>query len=138
MFQQLTRCSGFILHFRRSGIVSLFFCGIVMAHYAMYNVSKTTQTSSHHVFKSFAMLAETFVFGYLGIYAGIHLEKLDQNWSFLMIVFSLVCSHLPFCCQWTKRVLSARLKVGCGARLCTLLPSAIIWACSQDSGDFFF
>lgn len=73
-----------------SGIVSLFFCGIVLAHYAFYNVSRTTQTSSHHVFKSFAMIAETFVFAYLGIYAGIHLERLDQSWSVLMILFTVL------------------------------------------------
>lgn len=73
-----------------SGIVSLFFCGIGLAHYAFYNVSRTTQTSSHHVFKSFAMIAETFVFAYLGIYAGIHLERLDQSWSILMILFTLL------------------------------------------------
>lgn len=73
-----------------SGIVSLFFCGVVMAHYTMYNISTATQTSTSTAFRSFATLSETFVFAYLGIYAGISLESLDQNWSVLMILFALL------------------------------------------------
>ena len=61
-----------------------------MAHYALYNVSATTQISAQNVYKSFAMLAETFVFSYLGIFAGISLEELDQKWSAGMILFAIV------------------------------------------------
>eukprot|EP01012_Entosiphon_sulcatum_P016727 TRINITY_DN21618_c0_g1_i1.p1 TRINITY_DN21618_c0_g1~~TRINITY_DN21618_c0_g1_i1.p1 ORF type:complete len:690 (-),score=110.74 TRINITY_DN21618_c0_g1_i1:130-2166(-) len=50
-----------------SGIVSIMFCGIVMAHYTYNNLSDAAQTMSRKMFKVFAALAETFVFVYLGL-----------------------------------------------------------------------
>lgn len=50
-----------------SGIMSLFFCGITMAHYNSYNLSKESQVTAEHIFKSFALVAEFFVFLYMGM-----------------------------------------------------------------------
>ncbi|KAJ0398512.1 hypothetical protein P43SY_004091 [Pythium insidiosum] len=50
-----------------SGIMSLFFCGITMAHYNSYNLSKESQVTAEHIFKSFALTAEFFVFLYMGM-----------------------------------------------------------------------
>lgn len=40
-----------------SGIMSLFFCGIVLSHYNWYNLSRESQVASAHVFKAFAMVS---------------------------------------------------------------------------------
>ncbi|KAF4032219.1 Sodium/hydrogen exchanger family [Phytophthora infestans] len=45
-----------------SGIMSLFFCGLIMAHYNSYNLSKPSQVTAEHIFKSFALVSEFFVF----------------------------------------------------------------------------
>uniref|UniRef100_H3GEB2 Cation/H+ exchanger transmembrane domain-containing protein n=1 Tax=Phytophthora ramorum TaxID=164328 RepID=H3GEB2_PHYRM len=50
-----------------SGIMSLFFCGIIMAHYNSYNLSKPSQVTAEHIFKSFALVSEFFVFLYMGM-----------------------------------------------------------------------
>lgn len=39
-----------------SGIMALFFCGIVLSHYNWYNLSRESQVGSSHVFKAFAMV----------------------------------------------------------------------------------
>jgi solute carrier family 9 (sodium/hydrogen exchanger), member 8 len=46
---------------KMSGVMALFFCGIAMGHYAYFNLSKTTQTSTTHAYASFALIAETFL-----------------------------------------------------------------------------
>lgn len=37
-----------------SGIMALFFCGIIMQHYCFHNLSKSSQITSHNAFASFA------------------------------------------------------------------------------------
>lgn len=55
--------------FELSGIVAILFCGIVMAKYTRDNLSKEAQTLTARQFKVVALLAETFVFVYLGMAA---------------------------------------------------------------------
>lgn len=50
-----------------SGIMALFFCGIVLAHYNSYNLSETAQVGAEVIFQSLAHVAETFVFLYMGM-----------------------------------------------------------------------
>lgn len=50
-----------------SGIMSLFFCGIILSHYNSYNLSSTSQITAHNIFKSLAVLSEYFVFLYIGM-----------------------------------------------------------------------
>ena len=54
-----------LLH--QSGIISLLFCGITMAHYGWYNLSPQGQTTSSVVFQFLGFIAEGFVFCYLGL-----------------------------------------------------------------------
>lgn len=50
-----------------SGIITLLTCGIVMAHYAWYNLSPQGKQSSTVVFQFLGFMAEGFVFSYLGL-----------------------------------------------------------------------
>lgn len=50
-----------------SGIMSLFFNGIVLSHYNSYNLSPISQVTAHNIFKSLAVLSEYFVFLYIGM-----------------------------------------------------------------------
>ena len=67
-----------------SGIVAILFCGMVMAHYTVPNLSPETAMNSKVVFKVLATLAETFVFIYMGV--AMFLE--EEKWS--MVPFVLV------------------------------------------------
>ena len=50
-----------------SGIVSLFFCAIVMSHYTKYNISQNSQIITVSGFKTIAFMAEAAIFAYLGV-----------------------------------------------------------------------
>jgi len=65
-----------------SGIVAILFCGMVMAHYTVPNLSPETATNSKVVFKVLATLAETFVFIYMGV--AMFLE--EEKWSMVPFV----------------------------------------------------
>ena len=60
-----------------SGIVAILFCGIVMAHYTLPNLSADSQRNTQIIFKVLATLAETFVFIYMGV--AMFLES--QAWA---------------------------------------------------------
>ncbi|XP_057529458.1 sodium/hydrogen exchanger 4 [Amaranthus tricolor] len=49
-----------------SGILTVFFCGIVMSHYAWYNITENSRTTTRHIFASMSFIAETFIFLYVG------------------------------------------------------------------------
>ena len=50
-----------------SGIISLFVCGIVMAHYTFHNLSEESQKGTVLAFDTVGYLAEALVFAYLGL-----------------------------------------------------------------------
>jgi sodium/hydrogen exchanger 8 len=50
-----------------SGIVAILFCGMAMARYARPNLSRPARILSARMFKVIALIAETFVFCYLGM-----------------------------------------------------------------------
>lgn len=50
-----------------SGIMSLFFCGMVMSHYNNYNLSSSSKITATYMFKSLGTLCEFYVYLYLGI-----------------------------------------------------------------------
>ncbi|WVY94625.1 hypothetical protein V8G54_033713, partial [Vigna mungo] len=57
-----------------SGIITVFFCGILMSHYAWYNVTETSRITTRHVFATMSFIAETFIFLYVGMDA-LDIEK---------------------------------------------------------------
>ena len=50
-----------------SGIMALFFQGIVLSHYNAYNLSPRAHVASEQIFSTFATLTETIVFVYMGM-----------------------------------------------------------------------
>uniref|UniRef100_T1K816 Sodium/hydrogen exchanger n=1 Tax=Tetranychus urticae TaxID=32264 RepID=T1K816_TETUR len=50
-----------------SGIMAILFNGIVMSHYAHYNLSPVTQITMQQTLRTLAFISETCVFAYLGL-----------------------------------------------------------------------
>ena len=72
-----------------SGILSIFFQGVVLSHYNSYNLSATAHVASEQIFSTFATLTENIVFIYMGM--GVFTGRF-QNWD---IKFSILA--LTFC-----------------------------------------
>ncbi|KAL9235094.1 hypothetical protein vseg_009889 [Gypsophila vaccaria] len=61
-----------------SGILTVFFCGIVMSHYTWHNVTESSRVTTKHAFATLSFLAETFIFLYVGM------DALDiEKWRFV-------------------------------------------------------
>jgi len=67
-----------------SGIMALFFNGVVLSHYNKYNLSMVAHVATEQIFSTFATLTETIVFVYMGM--GVFTGGF-QNWD---LVFSIV------------------------------------------------
>ncbi|XP_057855358.1 sodium/hydrogen exchanger 1 isoform X2 [Cryptomeria japonica] len=50
-----------------SGILTVFFCGIVMSHYTWHNVTQSSRITTRHAFATMSFIAETFIFLYVGM-----------------------------------------------------------------------
>uniref|UniRef100_A0A0E0EFU9 Sodium/hydrogen exchanger n=5 Tax=Oryza TaxID=4527 RepID=A0A0E0EFU9_9ORYZ len=60
-----------------SGILTVFFCGIVMSHYTWHNVTESSRVTTKHAFATLSFIAETFLFLYVGM------DALDiEKWEF--------------------------------------------------------
>eukprot|EP00249_Psilotum_nudum_P011860 c23429_g1_i1 orf=170-1846(+) len=53
--------------FYLSGILTVFFCGIVMSHYTWHNVTESSRITTRHTFATLSFIAETFIFLYVGM-----------------------------------------------------------------------
>ncbi|XP_074568322.1 sodium/hydrogen exchanger 1-like [Curcuma longa] len=61
-----------------SGILTVFFCGIVMSHYTWHNVTEGSRITTKHTFATLSFIAETFLFLYVGM------DALDiEKWRFV-------------------------------------------------------
>ncbi|KAL8522829.1 hypothetical protein ACS0TY_012964 [Phlomoides rotata] len=60
--------------FDLSGILTVFFCGIVMSHYTWHNVTPSARVTTKHAFATLSFIAETFIFLYVGMDA-LDVEK---------------------------------------------------------------
>ncbi|KAF4347557.1 hypothetical protein G4B88_009752 [Cannabis sativa] len=84
--------------FNLSGILTVFFCGILMSHYAWHNVAETSRITTRNVFAMMSFVAETFIFLYVGMDA-LDMEKWKMSklnfstsisiWSTLILLVSL-------------------------------------------------
>ncbi|KAK1561093.1 hypothetical protein Q3G72_034338 [Acer saccharum] len=50
-----------------SGILTIFFCGIVMSHYTWHNITESSRRTTKHGFATLSFIAETFIFLYVGM-----------------------------------------------------------------------
>ena len=74
-----------------SGIMALFFNGIVLSHYNSYNLSSTAHVASEQIFATLATVTETIVFLYMGmaVFSG-RFKDWDVLFSFLALTFCLL------------------------------------------------
>jgi sodium/hydrogen exchanger 8 len=74
-----------------SGIMSLFFQGMVLSHYNSYNLSPTAHVASEQIFSTLATIAETAVFLYMGmgVFTG-RFNNYDPTFTFLALLFCLL------------------------------------------------
>jgi len=70
-----------------SGIMALFFNGIVLSHYNSYNLSRTAHVTSEGIFATLATVMETIVFLYMGM--GVFTGRF-QNWNVLFSLLSII------------------------------------------------
>ncbi|PKI67899.1 hypothetical protein CRG98_011495 [Punica granatum] len=64
--------------FYLSGILTVFFCGIVMSHYTWHNVTESSRITTKHTFATLSFVAEIFIFVYVGM------DALDiEKWRFV-------------------------------------------------------
>jgi len=73
--------------FKLSGIVSVLFCGMLMAKYTRHNLSSNAESQAKGFFKILASLSETFVFIYIG--TSLFLQEqawgIGMTWAFLFL-----------------------------------------------------
>ncbi|XWS64827.1 hypothetical protein CRYUN_Cryun05aG0037700 [Craigia yunnanensis] len=76
----LMACLSYIMAelFYLSGILTVFFCGIVMSHYTWHNITESSRVTTKHAFATLSFVAEIFIFLYVGMDA-LDLEK----WRFV-------------------------------------------------------
>ncbi|XP_004289614.1 PREDICTED: sodium/hydrogen exchanger 2 [Fragaria vesca subsp. vesca] len=64
--------------FYLSGILTVFFCGIVMSHYTWHNVTESSRVTTKHAFATLSFVCEIFIFLYVGM------DALDiEKWRFV-------------------------------------------------------
>ncbi|KAK9691857.1 hypothetical protein RND81_09G224600 [Saponaria officinalis] len=61
-----------------SGILTVFFCGVVMSHYTWHNVSESSRITSKHAFATMSFISETFIFLYVGMDA-LDIDKWTES-----------------------------------------------------------
>lgn len=77
-----------------SGIVSILFCGILMAHYTTHNLSPETEDFSRRFFKTMAFGCESFVFIYMGL-ATFTYEQDWDHWPIIVVaIIAILISRL--------------------------------------------
>ncbi|XP_042514904.1 sodium/hydrogen exchanger 4-like [Macadamia integrifolia] len=83
-----------------SGILTVFFCGIVMSHYAWYNVTENSRITTRHLFATMSFIAETFIFLYVGT------DALDiEKWKMSKTSFK---TSMGICCMIIFLILLGR------------------------------
>jgi len=67
-----------------SGIIALLTAGVVMAHYAWYNLSHEGQHGSYLVFQTMGLAMQGFIFSYLGV-SFFSFASLDWSWHLILL-----------------------------------------------------
>jgi solute carrier family 9 (sodium/hydrogen exchanger), member 8 len=69
-----------------SGIMAIFFQGLILSHYNSYNLSPAAHVASERIFSTLATITETAVFLYMGM--GVFTGRF-ANWDILFSVLAL-------------------------------------------------
>lgn len=77
-----------------SGIMGLFFNGVVLSHYNTFNLSSTSQVTAHNIFKSFRVLCDFFVYLFIGM--GIFTGRF-RHWNFSFAAICILLCLLTRC-----------------------------------------
>ncbi|KAK6937437.1 Cation/H+ exchanger [Dillenia turbinata] len=109
--------------FYLSGILTVFFCGIVMSHYTWHNITENSRVTTKHLFATLSECSEDFIFVYVGM------DALDiEKWSFVrspwtslgvsLVLFSLVLIGraafvfpISFLSNWAKKAQSDKVEL---------------------------
>lgn len=75
--------------FELSGIITLLTSGILMAHYAWYNLSPQSKQTTSLAFGAIGFGAEAFVFAYLGL-SFFSYSHYDWSWQFFIAEFFVI------------------------------------------------
>ena len=81
-----------------SGIMSILFSGIVMSHYTHFNLSTVTQITMQQTMRTLAFIAETCVFGYLGLAIFSFQHQVEVSfviWSLILCLLGRACNIFP-------------------------------------------
>ncbi|RLN56336.1 hypothetical protein BBJ28_00001534 [Nothophytophthora sp. Chile5] len=66
-----------------SGLLAVFFSGVFIRHYHMYNISKASAFAFKHLLSTMAFLAENFIYLYLGLSVFAYRDSFVWDWSFI-------------------------------------------------------
>jgi len=130
-----------------SGIMALFFQGLVLSHYNSYNLSETAHVASEQIFSTLATIAETAVFLYMGmgVFTG-RFENYDAWFSIIALLFCLIGRIFNiFPLSWLANRCRPRAKRISGPMQCVLwfagLRGAIAFALAMNmpapNGDVY-
>lgn len=81
-----------------SGIMAILFNGIVMSHYAHFNLSPVTQITMQQTLRTLAFIAETCVFAYLGMAIfsfGMIIKPSFIIWSIILTLIARAANIYP-------------------------------------------
>lgn len=90
-----------------SGLMTIFFCGVMMSHYAKYNISEEGRDTTANVTRVLAYISETFVFIYFGFIIlptlAASCDRVDSyvidwafvTWTALLCIISRAANIVP-------------------------------------------
>ncbi|TDH74082.1 hypothetical protein CCR75_008575 [Bremia lactucae] len=68
-----------------SGIVALFFSGVLMSHYHLYNIAEESATALRHLLTTSSFMAENFVYIYMGMSVVAYSGYFTWDWGFILV-----------------------------------------------------
>ncbi|CBZ52658.1 putative Na+/H+ exchanger [Neospora caninum Liverpool] len=104
-----------------SGVVALFFCGVMLGHFNVHNLSKKSRYSIDTVFKTIALISEKIVFAYLGVVAAVGVGERTFNIFFVLIALG-ACAVSRVACVFPLCFISNKFrreeeKIDCGQQV---------------------
>lgn len=88
--------------FELSGLLAVFFSGVFIRHYHVYNISKASAFAFKQLLSTMSFLAENFIYLYLGLSVFAYRDSLVWEWSFIFANFGAclvarALSTFPLC-----------------------------------------